>query len=88
MINAKMIRPHSDMVGMVGALGEQLAGAVPALELVAEQEGMAEKDAEILMGDPFASMVTPVNVYEPPPSEAAATTPVASPERFKVPLAG
>lgn len=62
MINAKRINPHSDIVGMVGAFGEQEAGAVPAFKLVNEHVGLAEKEAVRKINPPLAGIVTPVNV--------------------------
>ena len=61
-IRANSINPHSDMAGMLGAFGEQFAGAVPALLLVKVQVGVAEKVAARLIKPPLALMVTPVKV--------------------------
>lgn len=47
---------------MVGAFGEQEAGAVPAFKLVNEHVGLAEKEAVRKINPPLAGIVTPVNV--------------------------
>lgn len=61
-INAKSIRLHSDIVGIVGELVEHEAGAVPALLLVSVQAGLTEKEAVKFIGSPFAGIVMPVKV--------------------------
>lgn len=72
---------------MLDEPSEQDGSAVPAFELVKEQD-VAENDAVSCIGCPFADNVTPVKVYDPAPNEPTGTESVAEPVRFKVPLAG